>query len=943
MPARSSSRLSRLLGQQAGPWLVAVLAVAVIWASLAFHLLAERAHDERAAIESIDNLARGFGEHINRTIEGVDQVLRLLRNAYAADPAGFDLAKLTPAAETLNGLTLQISAVNRSGVMTMSNLPMASRLDLSDREHIKTHFNTTADELFISRPVLGRVSNKWSVQFTRKLFDPEGSFAGVLIVSLDPYYLSQFYESLDIGKGEIMLVGLGDGIIRARAPLPVGAIGSSFNEADMALIRRGAVNGNYRSNNASDGIERIYGFHRLDRLGLAVVVGFATEDVFDAYHNDVVSLSVAAMALSLMVALISGALARSRHRLLASQAGLSATLENISQGIIMVDEAGRVPVINRRAVELLGLPGWTVKQGLRFHEILDWQLAQAEFQQPGPSEIDVRAMAQAGGLMGPSVYERTRPNAVDLEIRTQPLVGGGAVRTYTDITERRRTQRALEAARDVAEAASKARSEFLAMVSHEIRTPLNGVIGLAGLLMDGELAAEQRRFAELLRDAAATLLRIINDILDFSKLEADGLEFEEIAFDLEEVVSSVVSLLGLKAAAKSVVLSADIQSDLPRRLMGDPGRLRQVLLNLVDNGLKFTEHGSVTIGARLKAISGDMAWIGFTVSDTGIGIPLEAQASLFQPFAQVDGSIFRRFGGTGLGLAISRQLVERMGGDITIRSEVGKGTVFLFDVSMAIAPSALAENPVDAAPPSRRLRILLAEDNATNRLVAVSRLELMGHRVDAVANGVEAVTAVGTVPYDLVLMDVMMPVMDGLSATRAIRATAGSAAQIPIVALTANVSREQEQDCLKSGMDDFLGKPISRDHLAAIVDKAIAGTLRLVRAPAPMAPSVDPRVWAALVHDLGPAGAGALLAIAIAEADEKISSLRRELAKGFGPGMATGANGLRHAAATIGFTAVAGIAGRMAKTATSDEYASALQEVEDAFVMARQEARRICV
>jgi CheY-like chemotaxis protein len=354
---------------------------------------------------------------------------------------------------------------------------------------------------------------------------------------------------------------------------------------------------------------------------------------------------------------------------------------------------------------------------------------------------------------------------------------------------------------------------------------------MAGLLLDGNLAHKERRFAETLRDAADNLLRLINDILDFSKLEANRLTLENISFSVEEVLDSVARLQEAKAAQKGLYLRTQIAADVPARLKGDPGRLRQVLLNLVDNGLKFTKQGGVEIRVGLGSLKDGRARLSFAVRDTGMGIAAEDQAGLFQQFAQVDSSTSRRFGGTGLGLAICRRLVEQMNGKITITSALGKGTTFTFDITLDVDETpqiAAVKSPVGEglASAGRRLRVLLAEDNVTNRTVATYWLESLGHHVDAVSNGREAVEAVRNVPYDVVLMDVMMPEKDGLEATRDIRALPAPMCTVPVVAVTANALQQHMDVCRDAGMDDFLTKPIITTQLFALVQRVIDGNLR---------------------------------------------------------------------------------------------------------------------
>jgi PAS domain S-box-containing protein len=1065
--------LSRRGWNQAQGWLaplfLIVLPLVLLWVSIGSHLIQEREQSERAGMDNAANLARGFGENVERMIDGADQLLKVLRNTRAHDPEAFDLPKLVPANDILNGLTLQIAMTDRDGIMTASNLPLVGRVDLSDREHIKVHFGTAKDELFISKPVLGRVSNKWSIQFSRKVFDRNGAFDGVIVMSLDPYYLSRFYESLEIGKGSILLVGLRDHVIRARAPAVANSIGAQLSDDRVRRIADGPPTGFFFTVTANlDGIERLFSYRRLEKYGLAVAVGLATDDLYASYRQDRSERIRLGAVLTLFILSAGSLLVLQGRRLRASRTQMAAALDNISQGIIMLDSNGNIPVANRRVLGLLDLPEDTLRYTAKYQDVMQTLVARGEFEASEPEQTDImRAMAR--GDAAPTVYERVRPNGSTLEIRTHPLADGGAVRTFTDITDRKaaelslrdtldrfytilsvmpsgilvlsaagvvefanaefcrlfgltetpeqlrgltspeivalirpayadpdaelarvraltaagvpvfkeelllrggrsllrdfvpiqvsgqlygrmwqhmdvtdlkRTQldlresetlksamlassldgvitidrdgtilefnaaaaqmfgydaaaaigrhmadliippamrtahtegmeryrqtgsgpilnsrieieamrsdgslfpvelavtaaklderevftaflrdisprkafeRELREARDAAEAASQAKSEFLSTMSHEIRTPMNGVIGMAGLILDTYLSPQQRHFAETLRDTAGDMLRIINDILDFSKLEAGRMEFENIPFDLGQLVTSVTDLLTVKATAQGLTLRTEIAPGTPVHLIGDPGRLRQVLLNLVDNGVKFTAAGSVTIevGSGSPAPDGQ-ARLRFAVRDTGIGIPEHVQKTLFQHFVQADSSISREFGGTGLGLAISRRLVEHMDGTIGVESVPGQGATFRFDVLLDVDPSpGRIVEPEPVTVQQRRLRILLVEDNPTNQLVAVTRLEFMGQRVDAVASGREAIEAVRTIPYDLVLMDVMMPEMDGLTATRAIRSLPAPARDIPIVAMTANVFREHERACLAAGMDGFLGKPVT--------------------------------------------------------------------------------------------------------------------------------------
>jgi len=405
--------------------------------------------------------------------------------------------------------------------------------------------------------------------------------------------------------------------------------------------------------------------------------------------------------------------------------------------------------------------------------------------------------------------------------------------TFTEELERKNSK--LNSALTLAENATRAKSDFLATMSHDIRTPISGVIGLADMLLDTDLTVEQREYSELIGKSGANLLGLINDILDFSKIEAGKLELEILSFDLKAAITEIAALFAPQITKSGLSIDCRIDPAIPACLRGDPGRIRQIFNNLIGNAIKFTHEGEILITAKRNADQDSIVTILFEVKDSGIGIPHERQAAVFSPYTQAEGSTTRKYGGTGLGLAICKQLAELMGGEIGVSSEAGNGATFWFTARFerpfSEMPSTTSATPVQQMADKldatvirveSNKRILLAEDNPINQKIAVSTLNKLGYpSVDVAANGMEALRALELAEYALVLMDVMMPEMDGFQATAIIR-DADSAVlnhSVPIIAMTANALKGDREQCLKAGMDDYLAKPVKKAELAEILDK----------------------------------------------------------------------------------------------------------------------------
>ena len=1092
-PSRWRSIVAAL--NQSATWL-GIGIIVLVWTSMTLHLR----HDLEVTLGNAEASAAGATRSVEafsrHAVSEIDGMLLFLRTAWEKDPEQFALADFARDGRLLGDLTIRVTMTDANGVPLRSSGTPSPGLENPALAHFKAARGPSGDDLFIGKPVDGGAGSP-VLPLSRPLRASDGSFAGLVTATLDPSRLAEFYDSIDIGHGDaITLVG-SDGVVRAVGG-PGGRPGRIGTSASAFLARTvAATAGTYFEGRDLNGT--LVAWRHVGKYPLFVKVAVPMTQVLAPFTAKSVRFHSAATLFSLLILIVVSYSARRNGRLLEAEAALRAseaqasrksqelalTLEHMSQGILMVGGDGTVAVMNRRATALLDLPEAFSENRPNFQDILRYQWEQGEFGRDVPQQV--LDYIKSGGLStGMMVYERTRPNGIVLEVRNTPLPDGGLVRTYTDITERSHAAAALAAARDAAEAAGRTRSAFLAMMSHEIRTPLNGVIGMADLLLETPLNDEQRRYVGTLRHSADHLLQIINDVLDFSKLEADRVELDDIVFDLEETVDNVVEIVAPRAFDKGLFISATVDPALPDRASGDPAALRQILLNLVGNAVKFTASGHVSIEVGPDPETRERGGLGLLVRvrDTGIGIPSGAISSLFREFAQVDGSISRRFGGTGLGLAISRQLVERMGGTIGVTSAEGEGSVFTFTALLKPAPDArpigvadlsghrilvmsagaaardyyssllrrsqawveaaadpqealarlrqpgampfsavlvdeasgdrdsavLAEAvrsdlalagirmvlattashrlapgsihrmafervlgkpaarrevvsaflgeglPVDqpveetepSAPPAgTRGRVLLAEDNATNRLVVGTLLRKLGYTCRVAENGLEAVAAVQEESFDLILMDVMMPEMDGYAATRAIRALPGEAGQTPIVALTANVLTADIKAALAAGMDDFATKPISRDKLDQVIQKA----LEKRRAPPPPPPArdeggseaadagdaFDHTMLRMLLDEIDPHSARTIISVFLEDTTERLDRMRAHLDD---PAMiARECHALKSAAATFGLNGVSARAAELEEGAAQmspDALATSLAALARAFAAGRK-------
>jgi len=1007
--------------------------------SVAIYLDRQERKEIETAHHNASNLATAFEQHTVRAIRSVDQALLVARAEYERDPRQFNIEKLMARDYFPKDLAIQVAVIGADGWMRASNFQTSTSIDLSDREHFRYHVDNPLDELFISKPVLGRASNVWTVQFTRKLRDANGHFGGVLVASVDPRLLSRLYDSVDVGKSGAITVWGTDGIVRARSGMGGDVLGRMLSNQSVARVNDGASSGNYETASVVDGVARIVSFRKISGYPLVVTIALGRDEVLADFEQSKFVLARLMLLIdgALLIIMGLGTSEKYRHNTLRERLDdkaqtLASTLANMQEGILMTDAQGRVLTINDHALDLLGLESSKLSVPILY---ADLPLLKIE--------------EKLGGALQPRLEIEYRPECI-LEVRTSPLADGGFVKTITDITERRRSQDMLLEARDSAETASRIRTAFLATMSHEIRTPVAGIVSMADLIATTPLDHMQSRYVEITRELAEHLLTLLSDVLDVTKLDADQISLETIRFDLFRELLGALDILGNKATEKDLVLGCAIAPDVPREITGDPSRLRQVLLNLIGNAIKFTPSGHVLLNVtRLRDGMGDRLLI--SIEDTGIGIANENQRDLFRDFSQIDSSISRRFGGTGLGLAISRKLINRMGGSIGVRSEMGKGSTFYFEIplkdfveptpilrekaaiaiaspdaferelierqvslaysdvaafatyegaqawlraagagrrilltELSLVPNAiqslggldwdvfllctrqdflayehanelscagLVQKPIflddmretlsqsvrtsaqvgavaSVSPLAGKLNgldVLLAEDNATIQFALRRMLENMGAQVTTANDGREALEHARAQSFDVILMDVMMPELDGLGATRAIRAMDGPHQKTPIIALTASAFAEDREAAFAAGMNAFATKPITARGLLTSIEDCLRRALDPISQESPRSQSLDdvPALDRHFLHqvaeDLGPQHLAQALNVFLKDLEQRAQALHQEGSDA--DRLRKAAHAIKGSAASFGFKRLAQMAQDLEDAARSGEMA----------------------
>ena len=912
-----------------------------------------------STISNAERVAQSFAdvlaEHTARTFEAVERTLRVaasIRNDTVAGRLSNNAAN-----EALRSLRanspalLAVGWTNELGdVVAHSYDGAAVPANIADLPHFRAQKDGNNIGLFIAPLYRSDASKRWISAASLRVNNSDGSFAGVVTAPLDLSYFARIYRSINLGANDAVTLVQHDGKILTREPFLETIAGQSYGSTKLftQYLPRSEF-GVFEAISPIDQANRLFAYRSVAGLPLVMIVLQDRADVLAEWYDHL--RTFAPMVALLIVIIVAGTsvLAQRTRQLFQKTALLNATLDNMHQGLIVVDHTDRIAIYNKSALQLLDLPEALLGAHPLSEEVIAFQAANGEFTDVGDSVMN-RILPQTTGETE-NVYERLRPNGTTLEVRTVPFFSGGVVRTYKDITEWKRIERelsdgkkkykllaenvtdiiarlnfegkllylspschailgyspeqlvgekitdyickedvkstvalfaelgkgaqngkrrveyrfrhksghfvwleanprlitdengmplefvdvvrettqrkAIEAeaheAREMAERSAASQAQFLASMSHELRTPLNSIIGFSDIILRrGDLAVDLRRQMELSHMASDSLLAVVNDVLDYSKMEEGKFEICPIVFDMRAMIYAVISIVEQSADEKQLEMRVSIDADVAVRLVGDDQRIRQILFNLINNAIKFTRAGFVSLNVELIDYDATTQKLRFSVSDSGIGIPESKMAKLFQRFSQIDGSTSRHYGGSGLGLAICKRLAELMSGEVGVESALGIGSTFWITLELPVAAANQSAMKLSVLPTVTPASLLLVEDVEVNREIACAVLEDLGYRVHAVADGFDAVLAVQNDVYDLVLMDVQMPGMDGVTATALIRALGGKASRIPIVAMTANVLPGQIQSFKSAGMDGHVGKPFKREALGAEIERCLA-------------------------------------------------------------------------------------------------------------------------
>jgi signal transduction histidine kinase/CheY-like chemotaxis protein/HPt (histidine-containing phosphotransfer) domain-containing protein len=884
-----------------------------------------------------------------------------------------------------------LTLVNSSGkVVNFSRQWPVPTIDVTDRDFFKALSADPALRSFVSEPVRNRASGTRVVHLARRISGPGGEFRGLISGAMELTYFEDFFADIALAPGSAIELLRADSTLLLRHPKDDTALGARDAGTLARKLVASSPSGAAVGRDTPNGEERAVAAHRVDGYPVIVAVSRTTGAIYAGWTVTAQWFgAIAVLTILMIVGMVilvlrlfgkEQDLIRSRaaheqsEQLRVHSQRFDLALSNMSQGLSMFDAQQRLIVSNARYAQIYDLPSALLRPGTTLREILQYRIARGNGPENDRDYVDKRLE---------SVAEHAFFKAVNLlrDGRTiavvhQPMPDGGWVATHEDITELRRSE--LERAQAIAqaelfherelaaEAANKAKSDFLAVMSHEIRTPMTAVIGLSSVLLETKLDEDQHHIAETIHESSNTLHALLNDILDVSKLDAGKIEFEAAPFSLRALIDNAASIVEASARQKSIALDCKIDAAIPGALIGDQTRIRQVVLNLMANAIKFSDSGVVEIAARCLSRSVGSVTFACAIRDSGIGIAPEHLGKLFGDFSQADSSINRRFGGTGLGLAICKRIVVQMGGDIRVASAPGAGTTFEFTLTLPVASESDLASPDGAtdnagfadalATLDQPLHVLLAEDNPTNQFVFRKLMQNFRIDVTVAANGIEAVEHARRRTFDIVFMDMRMPEMDGLEATRRIRALGGAWSHVPIVALTANAFADDVKACRDAGMTEFVPKPMRKkaliEKLALLLadhpalgplspSMALPVTPAAEVAIADVAPVLDTVTLNCLREEIDSDGVRAAFDVFVQETCVSLAMMRK-LANDDRPAtLREEAHQLKGAAATFGLCQLSDLARTLEMSSASlaaDERIALIDRLDAAFARSHDEA-----
>ena len=818
---------------------------------------------QRAQSESLVH-ARLVQGHAASTIERADLTLQsVIDHLHSEDMrAGMaisserrqEIERTLIARQSRSRGVVSMSLTDAEGQVFANSVGATPGVSLASRNYFQALRKGPRTSPVISEAILGRVSNKWGVQVARRIEFPDGSFAGMLVANLGlTENFDAFYDALGVGKNYVISLRDAENRLISRHPRADDLLGKVVPSSGLSTaFQSNASEGVVEEISTIDGMRRIIAYQKLSDFPIYAVVAPTKEDVLYDWkikRNLLVLFVLVTLAAAIYLTREVRRRDRAEQEVNRSSQLLREAISGIPEGFTIFDENDCLLLCNEAYLNFYAASRDLIVPGASFEDIVRQGAERGQYKAAiGRVEEWVQERVRQHQHADGSHLEQLLDDGRWLLVVEYRTDSGFIVGNRIDITQLKRAEAELEkhrqhleelvrertvelsVAKEIAEAASKAKSTFLANMSHELRTPMNAIMGMTSLMMR---RAEDPKFKDQLakvEQASQQLLQLISDILDISKIEAERLTLERVPFRLGEVLENLTSLIGHRAQEKKLLFQIDLAPRISAmRLLGDPLRLGQILLNFAGNAVKFTAQGSVVVRIGVVEESDCEAVLLFTVQDTGIGIHAEDQRRLFTAFEQADGSTTRKYGGTGLGLAISKRLALLMGGEVGVDSQLGVGSTFWLKVRLDKAPGEsplLTVGSVSIAEQRLRtdfpgVRLLLAEDEPINQEVSRGLLEEVGLWVDVADDGVQALRMASATCYDMILMDMQMPNMNGVDATRAIRLLPGYE-RTPIVAMTANAFEEDRRLCLDAGMNDHISKPIDPCRLFETIVKCLS-------------------------------------------------------------------------------------------------------------------------